>query len=405
MKSKNEGKLFEKACKNKLLSRWPDSQVIESRINNTEGTDFVIRLEDGSLVIAGKRSQKSGVKNGRVNLDWNLGRIEPESIKAILQAIKLDHPILHSSYTATRIYDEKSKKKLTGFKVSLARTTASLTWSEIFLDDPLPAQAQWKVADQSAKARGRYLVVVHTLKGGEDGKSKQINEYKLEIDKISKAIYDSTLKFKTFPFNIPHSHKIKENNSVTYDRGMDEWEQHADQKGLLEDSSVQSKTCINCDVSFYDTSAQLLCFRCLVAEQSVTRKVAVKLCKQAEKLTTQTDWKQTADAMKQLQGQWQELKSLSYEDSEELWARFQTATQLFFDARTTSFDKQDKVRLANKKKAERLIAKVKKIAGSTNWKETGDAIKSLQQDWKAVNPLPRDDADNLWQQFRAATQT
>lgn len=272
---------------------------------------------------------------------------------------------------------------------------------DLYTDDPVPVNGQWTLAGQSARKRGKYLVVIHTLR---DGKAKQVNEYKIEIEKISMAVYDSTLIFKTFPFNIPHSHKITEKNHVTYDRSIDEWEQHADAKGLLEDSTVQNKKCSDCGVVFFDTSSHQLCYSCCVAEQRVSRNKAVKLCKQAEKLADKTDWQQTADSLKQLQMEWQQLSPLSRDDSEKLWQRFQTATQHFFDARSKFYQQQDKLRLSNKKKAERLIAKARKIAGSTDWNKTGETIKNLQQDWKIVNPLPRDDAEALWQEFQTVTQ-
>jgi hypothetical protein len=362
----------------------------------------VIELDDGSLGIIEKKSQKASANKSPLNTEWSLCSVSPELYQRVIRAIKLNYPIFYTTYKTTGIYDKKNKKKLVGFNVSLARKKTKLAWHDLFPDDPVPAEAQWTIVAQTAKKQGQYLVVTHTSK---DGKSKQVNEYKLEIEKISRAIYDSTMTFKTFPFNIPHSHKITEKKVVTYDRSMDEWEQHVEQKGLLEDSNVQRKRCSNCSKSFFDTSSQQLCFSCCTAEQAVTHKQAIKLCKQAEKLSSQTDWQQTANSVKQLQADWQQLKSMSREDSEKLWARFQKATQRFFDARSKHFDQQDKVRMANKKKAKRIITKAKKFSGSTEWKETADAIKILQQEWKAVNPLPRDDADELWQQFRSVTQT
>jgi hypothetical protein len=262
-------------------------------------------------------------------------------------------------------------------------------------------ESNWTIAGQSAKKRGGYLVVLHTLK---DGRSKQVHEYKIEIEKISKAIYDSTLTFKTFPFNIPHSHKITEKRSVTYDRSIGEWEEHVDQKGLLEESKVQSKVCSNCSAPFFDTSSHELCCSCFTAEQSVTRKKAIKLCKQAEKLASKTDWNQTADAIKQLQADWKQLKSVPREDSEKLWNRFQTATQFFFDARSKYFDQQDKLRIANRKKALALIKKARRLSGSEDWKRAAEEIKDLQKQWKNVNPLPREDADDLWREFQGECQ-
>jgi hypothetical protein len=398
----SEAKLLEAACKEKLIAKWPESRSIEGRTGGNQDIDFVIELAEGGVGIIGRKNQKITAKKSKPNMGWSLGRIETDLFQAIARAIKLNHPVFHTTYSASRIFDKKDKKNLIGFKIALARSTAKLSWEDMFPDDPIPAELQWKVARQSAKKQGKYLVVVHTLK---DGRAKQVSEYKLEIGKISHAVYESTLKFKTFPFNIPHSHKITEKDGVQYDRSIDDWEQHVGQKGGLEDSKVQQKNCSVCAASFFDTSSQDLCYACFTAEQSRSRARAIKLCKQAEKLSTSTDWQETAAAIKQLQAEWQQLKAMSREDSEKLWARFHTANQRFFDARSKLFDQQDKLRLANKKKAERLILKAKKLAGSDSWKETGDAIKSLQQDWKAVNPLPREDADELWQEFRTATQS
>jgi hypothetical protein len=401
MSRKSEVSLLEEACKNRFLSKWPDSRLVTTRTNSTSSIDFVVELADGGLVILEKKSAKARAGKGRVSMGWSPDQIEPETYQAILRTIKLNRPIVHSTYGTSSIHDAKNKKKLIGFNVSLARTTVELTWKELFPNDPVPEAARWRVVKQSVKEQGRYLVITHRLK---DGKSKQINEYKLEIANISKAIYDSTLLFKTFPFNIPHSHKITEDGEITYDRSIDEWEQHAELKGVLENSRVQTKVCSDCDASFLDTSSHLLCYVCSVAEQKVTRKKAIGLCKRAEKLACETDWKQTADSMKQLQLDWQQLGSVPKDDREDLWERFQAATQSFFDARSKWFDQRDKLRVANRKKAKRLIAKAKKIVGSDKWKETGDAVKSLQEDWKAVNPLPKDDAEELWREFRDTTQ-
>ena len=261
--------------------------------------------------------------------------------------------------------------------------------------------SRWTLAGQSVKKRGGYLVVVHTLK---DGRAKQVNEYKIEIEKISKAIYDSTLTFKTFPFNIPHSHKITDGNSVIYDRSIDEWEQHVGQKGLLQESKVQSKRCTNCRTSYFDTSSQELCYSCFTAEQSVSRDKAIKLCKQAQKLARQTDWKQTADSIKQLQLDWKQLKPLAKEDSEKLWKRFQAATQTFFDRQTAYFDSLDKQRNENRRQAAGLIKDAQRWSGSDDWKRAAEEIKDLQKQWKNVNPLPREDADKLWHKFRELCQ-
>jgi hypothetical protein len=408
MSRKSEENLLEEACKDRFLSQWPDSRVVTTRTNVTSGIDFVVELAKGGLVLLEKKSGKAGAGKARLSIGWSPDQIEPETLQAILRAIRLDRPIVYSTYGASRINDQKNKKKLIGFKVSLARTTVKLTWKELFPDDPVPEAARWRVVKQSVKEQGRYLVITHRLK---DGKSKQINEYKLEIASISKAIYDSTLLFKTFPFNIPHSHKITEDGEVTYDRGFDQWQQHAEQKGLLENSNVVSKVCSTCDASFLDTSSQLLCYACCVAEQNqreklcaANKKKAKRLIAKAKKLVRSDTWKETGDALKGLQQDWKEVNPLPRDVAEKLWQEFQTTVQIFFDRRAAHFESMDAERDENRRKAESLIKEAKRWSDSDEWKRAGDKIKSLQQQWKTVHPLPRTSADDLWLKFQDICQ-
>jgi hypothetical protein len=409
MSRKSEENLLEEACKDRFLSQWPDSRVVTTRTNVTSGIDFVVELAKGGLVLLEKKSGKAGAGKARLSIGWSPDQIEPETLQAILRAIRLDRPIVYSTYTASRMNDPKNKKKLTGFKVSLARTKTKLTWKKLFPNDPLPEAARWKVVGQSAKKQGRYLVATHRLK---DGKSKQINEYKLEIAKISNAIYESTLLFKTFPFNIPHSHKITENGKITYDRTIDEWEQHAKQKGLLGTSNVVSKVCSDCDASFLDTSSQLLCHACFVVEQkqrdklrAANQKKAKQLITKAKKLVRSDDWKETGDALKGLQQDWKAVHPLPQKVAEKLWQKFRATTQIFFDRRAAHFESMDAERDENRRKAEGLIKEAKRWSGSDDWKKAADKIKSLQQQWKTVHPLPRVCADDLWRKFQDLCQS
>ena len=360
-------------------------------------------------MILEKKTTKAHGGKGKLNLGWSVDKADPELLQAVLRTIRIDRPIVYSTYGATREHDAKNKKKVTGFKVSLSRTTVDLKWQNLFPDDELPESARWKVAAQTVKKQGKFLVITHRLK---DGRSKQINEYKIELAGISKAIFDSTLQFKTFPFNIPHSHKITEDGEVTYDRGIDQWEQHAEQKGLLENSNVASKVCSDCKVSFFDTSSQSLCYACGVKEQNrrdklcaANKKKAKQLITKAKKLARSKDWKETGDALKGLQQDWKSVHPLPREDSDKLWQDFNDTVQVFFDRRAKHFEKMDAEREENRQRAESLIKEAKRWSGSEDWKKAAEKIKSLQQQWKGVHPLPRQYADDLWQKFRGLCQS
>lgn len=121
------------------------------------------------------------------------------------------------------------------------------------------------------------------------------------------------------------------------------------------------------------------------------------LCEQAEALADSTDWKKTAEAIRDLQTQWKAAGSAGRERDEALWARFNTAKQQFFDRRTEVWDE-------NRKRKEALVSDAEALQESTDWRGAGEAIKAMQAEWKNIGPAGREHEDALWTRFRTATQ-
>ncbi len=57
---------------------------------------------------------------------------------------------------------------------------------------------------------------------------------------------------------------------------------------------------------------------------------------------------------------------------------------------------------ANRTRKLALCEKAEALRESTDWKATADALQALQGEWKAIGPVPREQAQELWQRFRAA---
>jgi hypothetical protein len=274
-----EGDLLEEACKAELLRRWKGSRFIETKINSIHGIDFAIELAGGGVGIIESKSQSGSVKNPQMSVQWIRSRINDELYRAIVRAVKLNRSIFYATFRTSRKFDPKDKSKLLGFNVRSASPTGELKWQDLFPGEPIPSKEQWKMVSQQTEHCGHYLIVTHTLK---DGSAKQINEYKIAVRQLSKAIYDSTISFKTFPFNVPHSHKITEKGTATYNRSIDEWDEHAAHKDLLDNSTVQRKFCPDCRTSFFDTSSHQRCYACFGTIQSVARIKAINLCEAVE---------------------------------------------------------------------------------------------------------------------------
>ena len=58
---------------------------------------------------------------------------------------------------------------------------------------------------------------------------------------------------------------------------------------------------------------------------------------------------------------------------------------------------------SNRQRKEDLCRRAEELSESSEWKNTAEAVKALQAEWKTVGPVvPRDDDQALWTRFRAA---
>lgn len=121
-----------------------------------------------------------------------------------------------------------------------------------------------------------------------------------------------------------------------------------------------------------------------------------------EKLATSTDWKRTGDEIKQLQADWKAVGPVPRDKSEATWKRFRAGCDTFFAARAAHWAQLDQERAENLKAKQLLCEKVEALADAPDVEEAMGIVKTLQAEWKAIGPAPKDVADDIWNRFRAA---
>jgi hypothetical protein len=83
--------------------------------------------------------------------------------------------------------------------------------------------------------------------------------------------------------------------------------------------------------------------------------------------------------------------------SEGVWVRFRTACNTFFERK----DMQQKGNLERKLE---LVAQAEALQDSTEWKQTGQKIKEMQERWKTIGPVPKDQSEAIWGRFHGACE-
>jgi hypothetical protein len=140
------------------------------------------------------------------------------------------------------------------------------------------------------------------------------------------------------------------------------------------------------------------------ADRMVNLTKLVALCEKAEALRASTEWKTTADSLKLLQAEWKTIgpAGKTRAEADEVWQRFRTACDGFFERRKAVYALEDEKRASNLKKKEAILARAEKLAEGDETPDPDHIIGGLMAEWKAVGHVPREVADDLWSRFRNA---
>lgn len=138
----------------------------------------------------------------------------------------------------------------------------------------------------------------------------------------------------------------------------------------------------------------------LTAKQALIEKVNTLTAQLAE--TGTKEWKTLTDQVLEFQNAWKSIGFATKKDNERIWKEFRAACNVFFDAKKAHFDKlKDQYKEVREKK-QALLDEALKLKESTEWRQTADKLKHLQQQWKDAGSAGPRDENRLWTKFREA---
>jgi hypothetical protein len=140
-------------------------------------------------------------------------------------------------------------------------------------------------------------------------------------------------------------------------------------------------------------------------EQDMMQNLDLKLeiCETAEKLAASEDWRKSSDILKELMDKWKTIgRVASAEKNEELWNRFISARNVFFDRKKQHFEHIQQEQEANYALKLALAEKAEALSDNTDWKETTILLGNIMEEWKSVGKVPFEKADEIWNRLQAA---
>ena len=117
------------------------------------------------------------------------------------------------------------------------------------------------------------------------------------------------------------------------------------------------------------------------------------------------DWNSKTKEVLDIQKQWEAVGAVPKENGKEINRAFWGLFKSFFHNKNIFFKELDDLRIANKEKAEAIIATAEAQVESTDWQSSSNILIKLQDEWKHLGPTPEKARNELYHRFKTACDT
>ncbi len=136
-------------------------------------------------------------------------------------------------------------------------------------------------------------------------------------------------------------------------------------------------------------------FAGLEDEREAARVRKEKLAGEAEGLASSTDWGATASAFRELMRSWKEAGRADRAAEEELWSRFKTAQDAFFQARSQALHAKESQLRDHAGVKTRLLTEAERLIPVTDPRAARATLRGIQERWEQAGPVPREAHERL----------
>ena len=141
-------------------------------------------------------------------------------------------------------------------------------------------------------------------------------------------------------------------------------------------------------------------FKSMKENMSANLEKKRALCEKAEALKDSTDWKATADALTKLQKEWKTIGPVNKRHSNEVWKRFITACDYFFDQRNKAQSSQRSQEQENLEKKKAIIDQLNAIDENADSEEAAEQVRDLMKQWNSIGHVPIKEKDKIYKRYR-----
>ena len=139
--------------------------------------------------------------------------------------------------------------------------------------------------------------------------------------------------------------------------------------------------------------------------ENLTKKQ--QLVAEAQELSTFSsdsikEWNQKTKLVQELKQRWEAIGSMPRKQAKSVNRDFWSHFKQFFAHKGEFFKQLDAERGENLARKEALVARAESLKESDDWKTTSQEFKELQQQWRAIGPVPEKKREDVYRRFKAA---
>jgi hypothetical protein len=113
------------------------------------------------------------------------------------------------------------------------------------------------------------------------------------------------------------------------------------------------------------------------------------------------NWQNLTKKVSELIDAYKKLGRVNDPKNDVLWDRFREASRNFSRKRNSFYREQKKIQQQNMEQKRALLKRAEELKDSEDWKETAAELKRIQQEWKKVGFVNRQDSEKIWRDFNA----
>lgn len=120
-------------------------------------------------------------------------------------------------------------------------------------------------------------------------------------------------------------------------------------------------------------------------------------------ITSGEETSTSLNTFKELQAEWKNTGPVPSAKSKDLWANYNALMEMFYNNRSIYFELKELDRKKNLDSKNEIIARCEQLSTEENISEAIKELKKLHEEYKLVGPVPKDDQEDLWTRFKAAS--